>query len=679
MPADPPLTASVRVLAPPQHGPDAPPSLRPPGAAPVNRHLFGKFTEHLGRNVYGGAWAQIVPNPGFAPAGLWPNRGELLRRLQAAGTEFGLPALAAALAGDLPPWWLAEGMLRLDTAERRGRLVPRIVAEGAGAGRLITPLHLPAHRTSNYRLHLHVRGDAPLDVSLRLAGHGTWASGRIAPGREWATCELALSGASVPPAGAPFHLVLEPAAAGCLELRRCLLFPADHLDGWDPDVVRFMREARLPLLRFPGGNFASAYHWRDGVGPLEDRPMLPNPAWPEAEWNHVGTDEWLRLCELAGCAPLICVNAGDGTPEESADWVEYCNGAVTTPLGALRALNGHSEPYGVRLWEVGNELYGSWQVGATDSAGYAARYRRHTSAMLARDPGIRLIANGDTEAWNRTVVFGGGQHVRSLSHHCLYGGFPDDAEPLRVYLEHMAFTPAYRRMWEDLTRPMREAGLAPRLAITEQQLFTKRPHLPGNDTLAEAIWDASILNEAIRAGDLVEMLTHSALINHGAGLRKEREVVYAQPAWWTTHLYAGAPAPLYRLELEVDTPRFGVEPYRLPTVPDAPYLDAVALADEAGTELVFFLINRHPDAPLAVTLALPAGGFEQAEIHTLSGESYMARNTADRPDTVRPAVQRRPWNPAEPLVLPPCSLVRLHLLPAAGPQRENAPEGTVRP
>jgi alpha-N-arabinofuranosidase len=652
MPTEPPLAASLRVPA----------LMAPAGRAPVPRALFGKFTEHLGRNVYGGAWAQIAPNPAFAPASAWPDRVEMLRRLRAASAEFALAGLPAAAEAGGPPWWAVEGDVRAEADASGARPSWMLASAAAAPGRVATPVHLPVHRTRRYLLHVELRGDTPAEVSLRLPGQGAWASARVDAAREWATLEVSLQGAGPAASGTPFHLVVAPARPGRLQLRSCLLFPDDHLDGWDPDVVCFMREARLPLLRFPGGNFVSGYRWRDGIGPRAERPVRPNPAWPEVEWNHVGTDEWLRLCELVGCAALICVNAGDGTPEEAADWVEYCNGAADSPVGALRAHNGHPRPHGVRLWEVGNELYGSWQIGATDAAEYGERYRAFARAMLARDPSIEMIANGDTEAWNRAVVAANPAQVRSLSHHCLYAGFPEDADPRRVYLEHMAFTPAYGRLWHELVRPLREAGTTPRLAITEQQVFTRRPHLPNNATLTEALWTASILNEAIRADGLVELVTHSALVNHGGGLRKEREVVYAQPVWWTTHLYATAPDPLYRLEAEVEGPRFSVAPYRLRVSEDAPYLDAVALADDSGRAMVLFLVNRHPDRAIALTVAAPTGSFREAEIHTLTGESYMAANSRERPDAVVPVVERRPWpDPRAPLVLPPCSLVRVRL------------------
>ena len=116
---------------------------------------------------------------------------------------------------------------------------------------------------------------------------------------------------------------------------RVLVYPDDHIDHADPEVVNHLRRSGLPLLRWPGGNFASGYDWRDGVGTVDERPVRPNPVWDGLEYNLFGTDEFMRFCENVGCEPSLCVNAGDGTPEEAAAWVEYCNGSTETPLGAL--------------------------------------------------------------------------------------------------------------------------------------------------------------------------------------------------------------------------------------------------------------------------------------------------------------------------------------------------------
>ncbi len=391
-----------------------------PHRLPVSRRLFGKFTEHLGRNVYGGAWAQILPNPAFASGEVWPDQNVLRRQLQAGAETHGL-ALAGSAAG-VPPWWAIQDHLhaRLDPPTHTWHLS----APAEAAGSLVSPIYLPVHRTSDYIVRLTGRGAGQLRVEMRLAESGqSLCSRTLALSGEWSTQEVPLHLRMTVEKGVPVHFALCLSAGGSLAVRLCLLFPADHMDGWDPDVVRYMRAAQLPLLRFPGGNFVSGYHWQDGVGPVAERPVRANPAWPVVEWNHVGTDEWLRLCELVGCDPFICVNAGDGTAAEAAAWVEYCNGAVTGRMGALRERNGHAAPYGVQLWEVGNELYGRWQVGYTDAAGYAQRYREYATRMLAADPAIHLIANGHTAEWNQKLVEAAGGLVKSLSHHALTGGF----------------------------------------------------------------------------------------------------------------------------------------------------------------------------------------------------------------------------------------------------------------
>ena len=187
---------------------------------------------------------------------------------------------------------------------------------------------------------------------------------------------------AIDPAG-PFVFSIVAATAANVVLDRVLLYPSDHVHGADRDVVRLLKEARLPLLRWPGGNFTSGYHWRDGIGPVDSRPTTLNPVWHGIfEPNLFGTDEFLTFCRDVGCEPMICVNAGNGTAAGAAAWVEYCNGGPETPMGKLRAANGHPEPYGVRIWEIGNEIYGHWHVGWTTPAGNVDRYGRFMDELL---------------------------------------------------------------------------------------------------------------------------------------------------------------------------------------------------------------------------------------------------------------------------------------------------------
>src|SRR5690606_9363482 len=131
-----------------------------------------------------------------------------------------------------------------------------------------------------------------------------------------------------------------------------------------------------------------------GIGPIEKRPEKPNPAWPEWEANRVGPDELLTPCELISAEPMICVNAGNGTPEGAGDWARYCNDPVTTEWGRLRAASGHPAPCNVRLWEVGNELWGSFQVNWAKNDEYGRRFEAFSAAMKEADPTIDLIAIG---------------------------------------------------------------------------------------------------------------------------------------------------------------------------------------------------------------------------------------------------------------------------------------------
>jgi alpha-N-arabinofuranosidase len=436
--------------------------------------------------------------------------------------------------------------------------------------------------------------------------------------------------------GEVLRLSLALEEPGTVWLDQSLLFPADHIDGWDPEVVAYMRDARLPLLRFPGGNFASGYHWQDGIGPLDSRPAEPNPAWFGVEWDHVGTDEWLGLCELVGAEPLICVNAGDGTPEEAAAWVEYCNGDIATPMGALRAANGHPEPYRVKRWEIGNELYGSWQIGHTDAQGYAERYADFHAAMAAVDPDLEFIACGYDAAWNRTVVRRNPTTVRSFSVHTLPGShIPEEADPLEVYLELMGFLESYPTELRRRAAPMAEVGIPPKLAITELQIFTKSSKLPNNKTLTEALWTAGIYNLAIRSGGAIELVTHSALVNHGGGLEKLFGVVYPDPVWWTTHLYSTMSGS-QPVAVEVAGSAFSTEGRWFPRVEDVPYLDAVALLDPAGEELTLLVVNRHPESTLAAQISVRDFQLSgEVLVSLLSGESFMARNSWDDSETVR--------------------------------------------
>ena len=622
-----------------------------PAGRPLSRGLYGKFTEHLGRNVYNGIWAQILVNPGFeGPEKFLDARGggrplsAVADRLAWQERAMGIAGLREGFGKGVAPYWAAfgsAGAYRLAEGAFNSDRCQRIDLTGQAAG-VQQPIHLPMHRVGTFELTLAARsgGVGELRVSIRKgpkAGKAVTPAVAVGPVADrWRKLRAVLKVTDAhAKRGDLYWLRIEAAGKGTLWLDQVFLFPTDHVGGFDPDVVRLLKDSRLPLLRFPGGNFVSGYHWKDGVGPLDERPTKPNPAWNNIEYNHVGTDEMTAFCRAVGCEPMICVNAGSGTAQEAAEWVEYCNGGTKTRFGSVRAKHGHPKPYNVRYWEVGNELYGNWQIGHCDAATYAERYKAFRAAMLAADPKIKLIANGHSSQWNAEVIRGNPKTVRSLSVHTLLGsGACSETDPKKVFQAMMGFTHVYPQVLRG--RAAMRAGEGRRhVAITELQLFTNVPNLPNNKSLAEALWTASILNVGIRSGGMVELITHSALVNHGGGLSKRAEFVWANPVHWTHHLYATqtgvAPLEVGYAGPCLDSPGVrGVGGSR-----GAPVLDAVGLLSEDGKELTLLVVNRHAEKALPARIALH--GFRakgRAKIVTLAATSFMAANTFECPDAV---------------------------------------------
>jgi alpha-N-arabinofuranosidase len=179
--------------------------------------------------------------------------------------------------------------------------------------------------------------------------------------------------------------------------------PLADANGLRSDVRAAIERLRISTIRYPGGNFVSGYRWRDGVGPVADRPTRPDLAWHAIEPNTFGTNEFIRFCRTVGAEPYLVVNAGDGDLREARDWVEYCNGTRDTALARLRRAHGSDDPHGVRYWGIGNEVDGHWQIGAKTAAEYARTYHEFAKVMRWTDPSIQLIAAA-TSDWDVDVV-----------------------------------------------------------------------------------------------------------------------------------------------------------------------------------------------------------------------------------------------------------------------------------
>ncbi len=698
-----------------------------PSAYRVSPLLFGKFCEHLGTNIYNGMEAQILFNPTF---GHWVfdaaendlnridggtaaegDRARIAARIQVYAERLGWPSPAWLMegykAGAAFGWVpLGEARLSPDVGPHGGR-AQRVEALAEAAG-IAQRTYLPTHRTHGFEFRLVGRAveATPLELSLAPVDESgkvgePLCRAQVTLGAGWSTVtgrlDLPCRGGVTPPL--PYQLAVTAPAGANVVLGRILLYPDDHVNGADPDVIRLLRQARLPLLRWPGGNFVSGYHWRDGVGPVDARPTYPNPAWEGLEYNLFGTDEFIAFCRAVGCEPLICVNAGNGTPEEAAAWVEYCNGAAGSPMGRLRAANGHPEPYGVRYWEVGNEIEGRWQVSWSTPGGYADRYRRFAQAMRAADPSIRLLACGSidgeaTDPWTEALIAGNGSTLEIITDHLLTGGpVSQDTDPVELYHAFMGYAGTLSAKYRAVAARMRRAGVEePRVAITELQLFAQfqgavgpgarlsPATLPTPATISEALYDATIAHACIRLEGLVELLTHSATVNHGGGLRKVRERVWANPCHWgqamSLALAGGRPLPV---RLECATYSTGQRFGRIPPLQDQPILDALAVLSHSEQEVILMLVHRSAgDGP--VTLQVDLGDLPlqpEAAVLTLQGEAMHDQNTPDEPERIVPRASTVTVRDGRAmLTLAPYSLTRLTFSLASSRATRSA---TTRP
>jgi alpha-N-arabinofuranosidase len=174
------------------------------------------------------------------------------------------------------------------------------------------------------------------------------------------------------------------------------LMPADNVSGFKAGMIKHLKDLGVEIARWPGGNFVSAYDWRDGIGDRDRRPPRRELAWNGMETNDMGIDEFMTFCRLIGAEPYLAVNSGLGDAHSAAEEVEYVNGPANSRLGRQRAANGHPTPYGVKIWGIGNEMYGPWQWGHMPIAQYAEKHNLMVEAMRKVDPAIEVIASGAT-------------------------------------------------------------------------------------------------------------------------------------------------------------------------------------------------------------------------------------------------------------------------------------------
>jgi alpha-L-arabinofuranosidase len=440
---------------------------------------------------------------------------------------------------------------------------------------------------------------------------------------------------------------------------RCVyegIFEPGHPDaddrGFRQDVLRLVRELGPTVVRYPGGNFVSGYRWEDGVGSPGERPTRLDLAWRSIEPNAFGLHEFMSWADEAAVTPMLAVNLGTRGVQEAADLVEYCNHPGGTALSDWRVKNGASDPFGVQLWCLGNEMDGPWQVGQKSAEDYGKLAAEAAKAMRLVDPSVELVACGSSNrqmptfaAWEATVLEHTYDYVDYISMHAYYeetdnlADFLASAVDMDGFIEDVAAAADYVRAKLRSPKQLRisfdewNVWYQTRYHQLPERGWQQAPALIEDEfTVADAVTVGSYLISLLNHADRVAIACQAQLVNIIAPIRTEAGgVAWRQPIFFPFAQVARlARGVALRLPVEsplVATPKYG----RVPAV------TAAATWDEESGTLAVFLVNRDSTDAIDVHIDLRAMHPERiGEQLVLADSDIRATNSASEPDRVRP-------------------------------------------
>jgi alpha-L-arabinofuranosidase len=431
-------------------------------------------------------------------------------------------------------------------------------------------------------------------------------------------------------------------------------------DGFRGDVLELVRDLNLPLVRYPGGNFVSNYNWEDGVGPQSERPARLDYAWRTTETNQVGTDEFARWCDKAGTAPMLAINLGSRGLDAALAYLEYCNHSGGTRWSDLRRQHGRKEPYNCRVWCLGNEMDGPWQIGHRTAYEYGRVANEVGRAMKNFDKSLELVVCGSSHpnmptypAWERETLEECYEIADLISLHIYFDNYDAD------YLNFLAKPVVMDRYIEtvigtaDYVKAKTGSKHTVNISFDEWNVWYHNRN-KDHDNISSWDWPVApalledvynfedvlnvgcALNTFIRRADRVKVACIAQLVNVIAPIMTEN----GGPAWKQTTYY-----PLYYASLHGRGEALGVAvnvpTYDAKVADDVPYLDVAAVRNAGGKMLTFFLVNRHPDEPMSIDISMAGFAAKAVAEHvTIAHRDLHATNTAKAPNRVAPAKGR---------------------------------------
>lgn len=444
---------------------------------------------------------------------------------------------------------------------------------------------------------------------------------------------------------------------------------ADEL-GFRRDVIDIIKSLNVPVVRYPGGNFVSGYNWEDGTGPRNLRPKKLELAWLSVETNEVGVDEFQEWAKRAGCDVMMAVNLGTRGPDEARALVEYCNSTTDTYYANMRRKNGFNEPFGFKLWCLGNEMDGWWQICHKTAEEYGRVANEAAKVMKWVDPSIELVACGSADAnmptfgeWERTVLDHTYDYIDYLSLHCYFGNKDADTPNFLARVEEMdRFIKTTSDICDEI-KAKKQSDKTVNLSFDEWNVWYRTkdeektaerwqiaPHLLEEKyNFEDALLVGCMLMSLQNNCDRVKIGCIAQLVNVIAPIMTEED----GNAWVQTIFYPYFYASLYgngkALKASVDCPS-----YKSKEGWDVPYVYSSIIDNEENGELVLFLANRSLDSD--VTLDLTIDGYDSLtpiEHIMLYHDDLNAQNTKDeqnvKPESVEinslnVTLKKHSWN-----------------------------------
>ncbi len=425
--------------------------------------------------------------------------------------------------------------------------------------------------------------------------------------------------------------------------------PLADSEGCRKDVLAALKKLDMTVMRYPGGNFASGYHWLDGVGPADKRRAMIDLAWRSVETNKFGTDEYIKLCRKMNWSPMLTVNLGTGTPEEARNWLEYCNSPGGTHFSDMRTENGFSEPHNVKLWCLGNEMDGHWQIGHTPAEQYAVLAGQAAGMMKDLDPSIELTACGTSAFdlptyldWDCKVLEYLGDKIDYISIHRYVGNKENDT------MEYLAAAGSIDRQIEETDATCRFVQARRRskkriyLSFDEWNVWYKNmisdgkgeraPHLLEEIyNLEDALAAAGFLNSFIRHADCVRIANLSQAVNVIAPVMTRGKEILLQSTYYVFEMFSKRREGLSLI------PIIKSQSYQTKSNIEASYADASAVL--SGGILHSFVINRSMAEKMTVKMEISGAGISSLKnAELLTGNDPKDSNTFENPGMIKPVI-----------------------------------------